>query len=125
MSFSTFDSTNKTVPTTGAWFRVLTQSLVGSLTPARIDTAVTGGTVNLRLTRTAKPGETHGLLKTDLTQPDDYVGLATCTGPGTVNIPQAGAIVCTNVDPSAGAEVGVEVQFVSGNPVVRSYGSFE
>ncbi len=129
ISGGSFDSNNSNggnpIAAGAGWTRVLTLSVSGFKDEVRADVTVTGGTANFRLTRAAKANENHGLLQTDLTQSNKYVPLATTTGPGTVNQPQAGSILCVDINPLAGSEIGFEFQSVSGNPVVRVAGSVQ
>ena len=118
-----FDSGAVSVPSASAWTRILTLSTLSKNTVVGIDVAVAGNPAQLRLTRAAKPGETHGLLQTDMTQVGRYVLLATVKGTGTVNTPNAGDVVALNVNTEGSAEIGVEaLATAAGASSVRAYG---
>jgi hypothetical protein len=97
-----------------------------------VEIAVSSNPAKIRLTRSAMPGQPHGLLQTDMTQIGRYVLLATgssgygatmggCTG--TVNQPNAGDRISLNVFTEGCAEIGVEALATNAGPAsIRVFG---
>jgi hypothetical protein len=94
-----------------------------------IDIAVTGGAVNLMLSRTARRGEQHVPIASDFTKTGRHVQVAMIGNPsanfvptGTINQPGDGDFIALNVDTTGSSEIGIYARAVSGAPSVRAYG---